>query len=509
MFSLWYKLAFLDGDIISKIKKFIKSICIYILPTIVAIIVSDKVLIRVQYNLFGTVTNIIVFNLLYSSIIHIYIQKKTLSSLQGDVIVKFVPQKFNVYIILRVLMVFIKTYLPIITLSILTFKDIFINPVYIFYICSLAFIISIIFLNVIIAILYRYLLNIVNKLIYKLINFITFIYITSLVIYQSTVTPIWYLESLERYLKKEDLILNKIDINFFQIMLILIIFILSIMSINFLKNFLKIRGRNLIFIKNISVNEKSNKITKVIEDYCEKVYSIYFSNIEKSFFVKDIKEAVRTNKYSLFFICLYHIINICFILFFFFADNINSIEISIISVKISLSITIVQILISYFLGKASFEKNINIDTDYKVLKNYNIRVAMNGIIKVKTKVLSAIVFPKVVSVFCIIIISSLIIYSNTYLALIYFILMLQLLFLKEIIGLWLIKSINKFNSNKMIIKILNFILIGITLVILINLYFYTQIIQFIYGQLVLLVILIVLYLFNLFINKERINVRNK
>lgn len=118
-------------------------------------------------------------------------------------------------------------------------------------------------------------------------------------------------------------------------------------------------------------------------------------------------------------------------------------------------------------------------------------------------------FPKVVSVFCIIIISSLIIYSNTYLALIYFILMLQLLFLKEIIGLWLIKSINKFNSNKMIIKILNFILIGITLVILINLYFYTQIIQFIYGQLVLLVILIVLYLFNLFINKERINVRNK
>ncbi|QAS60168.1 hypothetical protein [Clostridium septicum] len=301
MFSLWYKLAFLDGDIISKIKKIIKSICIYILPTIVAIIVSDKVLIRVQYNLFGTVTNIIVFNLLYSSIIHIYIQKKTLSSLQGDVIVKFVPQKFNVYIILRVLMVFIKTYLPIITLSILTFKDIFINPVYIFYICSLAFIISIIFLNVIIAILYRYLLNIVNKLIYKLINFITFIYITSLVIYQSTVTPIWYLESLERYLKKEDLILNKIDINFFQIMLILIIFILSIMSINFLKNFLKIRGRNLIFIKNISVNEKSNKITKVIEDYCEKVYSIYFSNIEKSFFVKDIKEAVRTNKYSLFF----------------------------------------------------------------------------------------------------------------------------------------------------------------------------------------------------------------
>lgn len=122
--------------------------------------------------MFGAVTNIIVFNLLYSSIIHIYIQKKTLYFLQGDVIVKFVPKKFNVYIILRVLMIFIKTYLPVITLSILIFKDIFINPIYIFYICSLAFIISIIFLNVIISILYRYLLNIVNKL----INFITFLY---------------------------------------------------------------------------------------------------------------------------------------------------------------------------------------------------------------------------------------------------------------------------------------------------------------------------------------------
>ncbi|GAB6168387.1 hypothetical protein JCM1393_08470 [Clostridium carnis] len=104
------------------------------------------------------------------------------------------------------------------------------------------------------------------------------------------------------------------------------------------------------------------------------------------------------------------IISIYLILFFFFADNINSIEISIISIKISLSLTIVQTLISYFLGKVSFEKNINIDTDYKVLKNYNIRVTMNGIIKVKTKVLSAILLPKVLSVFCIIIISSLIIY---------------------------------------------------------------------------------------------------
>lgn len=93
-------------------------------------------------------------------------------------------------------MAFIKIYMPVITLSTLAFKDIFTNPDYIFYICSIAFIISIILFNVIIAIFYRYLLSVVNNKICKVINLISFIYISNLFVYQSFITPIWYLENL-------------------------------------------------------------------------------------------------------------------------------------------------------------------------------------------------------------------------------------------------------------------------------------------------------------------------
>ena len=198
--------------------------------------------------------------------------------------------------------------------------------------------------------------------------------------------------------------MNKININFFEIMLIMIIFIISIIGIEFLKDFLKIRGRNLISIRHININKKSNKMIKIIEAYCERLYSFYFSIIEKSLFIKDIKDTVRENKYSLLFICLVHVINSGSVLLFFFVDNINSIEISIMSSKISLSIVIFQTFISYFIGITTFQKNRNIDTDYEILKSYNIRITNNQIIKVKTKVLAVIVFPKVLSVFSIIII---------------------------------------------------------------------------------------------------------
>lgn len=510
MFNLWYQLVFDGYDNKSKIKKFTKFICSYILPTIIAIMLSDKALFGIQYNFSAGVTNIIVFNLLYSSIVHLYIQKSLFNSLEKDVIIKFVPNKLNIYIILRVLTIFIKIYMPAITLSILSFKDSIINSNYIFYIYSVMLIISGIFFNVIIAIFYRYLLTVANKRIYKVINFISFIYISSLFVYQSFIAPIRYFENIDRHLKNDYIAIDKIHITFFQIILIITIFIISIIGIKSLNSFLKIRGRNLIFIKNANVDKKSNKVTKLIESYCEKVYSFYFSNIEKSIFMKDIKEIIRENKYILLFMCLVHVINSGSSLFFFFADSsINSVEIAIISNKLLFSLSVFQIAISYFCGRASFTNNINIDTDYEVLKNYNIRITMDGVIKVKTRVLSAIVFPKVLSIFSIIIISSLIIYSNTYLALIYFIAMIQLLFLKEIIMLWIVKSINKFNNNKKIIEILNTILISSTFGILVYVYFSTEKIEFLYGQLMLLVILIGLYLFNLFINKERINVGNK
>lgn len=504
MFNLLFNLILNDGYSKSKVKKYFNFFCSYILPTIIIIIFSDRMMINAKYDVKGTLINIIIFNLLYSSLIHVYIQKKVFPNLQKDVIIKFVPDRVNSYIILRVFMIFMKIYLPIITSSIIIFKDVIANLNCILYICCLLITALIICINVSIAIYYKYYSNIVSEMFLNVGNFFIFILISSLFIFEAIYTPIWYIENLVKNMKNNSININKIEINHYEIFIIILVLALLIVMFKFIKNFLYLKGRVLIFQRTYG-KINSNKITNRIEAFYDKVYSINFSNIEKIIFSNDVKVLIRENKYSLIFTISLQLINIGFILFLYFSDNIKTIEASILSCKLLTGIEILQILISCFCVKTTFEKNVNLSNDFRVLKNYNIKFTKKSIIKVKTQLLSAIVFPKITSIFSILILSSLIINSNVYLSLIYLLSMIQLLFIKKTMELWYVKSINKLNNNNAIIKIVNVLALFGAVINLIYVYWCTEKVSYIKGQVLFIAITVIIYLYNLRINNSRDN----
>lgn len=503
MFNLWFNLVFNGGDSKSKFKKVLKFLATYILPTMVVIIFPNIIGIDIKYKIKYTLINLIIVNLLYSSIIHIYIQKKMFLDLKKDVIIKFIPDRINDYIILRVFMILIKSYLPIITSSILIFKDVVSNSNLIFYIGSLLIIISIICINVVIAIFYKYFSNTVKEIHLKIGNFFVFIYISSLFLFGSGLTPIWYLENRFHNMNSAGIITNKIEIQGLGFLIIILVLALSLVFSKFTKDFLKLKGRILILERVLSINRNKNKIRNKTESFLEKVYSINLSNIERSIFEKDIKLVIRENKYSLLFIILLQVINIGSVLFFYFAEKIQTIELSILSCKLFTGMVIMQILIASFMAKTTLEKNVNIENDFQVLKNYNIKFRKTNLIKVKTKVLSAIVFPKITPVFAILIVSSLIINSNRYLALVYILAMIQLIFIKKTMEIWQVKAINRWNSNNEILKIINSLCLIGGIMAFIYVFRITESVFYIKGQIVLIVITATIYMYNLLLNNRK------
>jgi len=504
MFNLWYNLVFNAGDSKNEYKKVLKFLATYILPTIIMIIFPNIIGIDINYNIKYTLVILIIINLLYSSVIHVYIQKMVFLNLKKDVIIKFIPDRINDYITLRVLMIFIKSYLPIVTASILIFKDVVSNSNIIFYIGSLLIIVSIIFANVLIAIFYKYFSNTVKERYLKIGNFFVFIYISSLVLFVSTV-PIWYLENIFHSVNSDGIITSEIKIKGIEILLIILVIILVLVLSKFTKDFLKLKGRVLILERVLTINENKNTIRNTIESFIEKVYSIKLSNIERSVFAKDIKLAIRESKYSLLFIILLQVINIGFILFFYFAEKIQTSEVSIMSCKIFTGMLIMQILAACFITRTTLEKNINIENDFQVLKNYNIRFRKKSLIKVKTRFLSAIVSPKIILVFSILILGSLIVNVSSYLALIYLLAMIQLIFINKTMELWQVKAINKWNSNNEILKIINSLSLLGGIYAFIYVFRITESDAYVKGQLVLIVITAVIYMYNLLVNNKKDN----
>lgn len=503
MFNLWFNLEFNGGGSKSKFKKILKFLTTYILPTIVMIVFPNIIGIDIKYNIKYTLINLIIINLLYSSIIHVYIQKNIFPNFKKDVIIKFIPDRINDYIILRVYMIFMKAYLPIITSSILIFKGVVSNLDLIFYIMSLLIIVSIICINVIIAIFYKYFFNTLKEIHLKIGNFFVFIYISSVFLFGSGFTPIWYLENRFHNINSAGIITSEIEIKNLEILIIILILTLSLMLSKFTKDFLKLKGRVLILERVLSINVNKNKIRNKIQSFYEKIYSINLSNIERRIFSKDIKLVIRENKYSLLFIILLQVINIGTVIYFYFADNTKTIEIFIVICKVSTGLVITQILGSSFVAKTTLEKNVNIENDFEVLKNYNIKLKKRSIIKGKTRLLSAIVFPKIISVFSILILSSLIINLSSYLALIYLFAMIQLIFIKETMELWQVKSINKLNNNSTIIETVNIFAVFGAIMAFISVFKIAESGAYIKGQLVLIAITAIIYMYNLLINNRK------
>jgi hypothetical protein len=500
MFDLLCILEINLGAYISRTRRIIKLVLQYILPTFITVIIFSSINKSINFQFKDLMINLIIINFFYIGIVHFYIQKKFFMTLDKDIIMKFIPNKASDYIITRVCMIFIKAYLPLILPSILTLGTFFVNSKLIFYLSSFLLIISTIIINVCIAIYWRYFTNTAIKTYVRVVRILFFICMLFLFILTSFYTPIYILSNYEASFRHRNA-RSIIELNIYILLIIMLICLLAYVIFTYTKKNLKLRARILIINREFTIRIHTNKILNKIEKFYESVYSINLSPLEKNIFYKDLKETIRKNKYTFFFISLYQFINVISVLFFNFADEINTAETSVLASKLLTSIVIGQILLSYFISK-SFEMNINIENDFEVLEKYNIKFNKNSLINVKARLLSAIVFPKIYFVFYILILSS-IIRLNNYLALFYLLSMIQLIFIRKTMELWRVKVLNELNSKSEVIKFISVLGILTTISLFFMVYSCTDKTNYLQGQLVLIIITYIMFMFHWIINNVR------
>ncbi|NLD48721.1 MAG: hypothetical protein GX660_16275 [Clostridiaceae bacterium] len=487
------------------IKQITKFLFLYILPTVISVVVVSNINENINLFIKEASINLFVINSFYIGLIHFYVQKKFFENLNSDVIIKFVPDKADVYIVLRLFMIFTKTYLPVIVPSILTFGMFVGNSKTVYYICSIIAVIYFIIVNVLIAAYLRYFTNTAKSIYIKMFNTIVGFYMFFLLIVLSIYSPISIMSNLEISLKQE-IVRSVIEINTPIILIFVIITGLTLIILKDSTDFLKIKTRALIFNRSVEISKYSDKITNRIVDYYRKVYSKNLLHIENEIFNKDIKEIIRKNKFSFYFVNILHIIYIAIPLYFYFVEKSNSIETNIFMSKLVTAIIIGQLVFLAIINRA-FDNHVSIENDLDVLNNYNITFTKTRLVRAKSRVLSVIVFPKIYSVFTVLIVSS-IIRFNTYLSLIYLLSAIQTMFIRKTIELWRVKSINKLNSKSELIRIINILILFIVIVSFYSVYKndYTVHLQ---GQIFLMIISGLMYVFHLTVNKLRAEKRRE
>lgn len=502
MFNLWCMLEFSKGSSNLSIKQIVKFLRNYVLPTIITVIIANNINKNINFHVKDTIINLIIINSFYIGVVHLYIQKNFFMKLDGDIIIKFMPNKAIDYILLRIFMIFMKAYLPVIIPSVSVLGIFFVNSKLILYLCSLLLIVSAIAINTLIAIYWRYFIN-TTKIIYvKIGNFIFSICIFILFVLISFFTPIWILSNVETSLIHGN-IRSIVELNLFVLLMFILVGMLTFVIFKCSKDYFSVRARMLIFNRKLTISIYKSKISTKIERFYQRVYSICLSTLEKDIFNKDVKEIIRESKYSFVFVSILQILFITTILFFNFADQTNTTESSIFISKLLTVMVIGQLLVSFYVSKATFEKHINIENDFEVLEKYDIKFTKNNVIKAKTRILGAIVFPKIYFIFSILILSS-IIQSNNYLALILLLSMIQIIFIKKSMELCRVKSINKLNSRSEVIKQFNVAGIFITMMSFVLVYKDTDRLQYLQGQIVLILITIIMYIFNSTFNNAKI-----
>jgi hypothetical protein len=499
MINWWYILEFATESYNLNVKQIVKLLGKYVLPTIITVsAVSNMNNIFLDFK--DTIINLIAINFFYIGIVHLYVQKKFFMKLDEDIIIKFIPNKAYNYIILKI---FIMAYIPLITPSILVLSLFFVNLKPIFYLCSLIVIVSAIVINVLMAVYWRYLINTSKKIFVKISNYIFLIFMFILFAFTNFNTPVWILSNLEKSLKHQA-VRSIINLNVYVLLVCILIAILSLVIFKYLKGYLKFRARILVFNRNFTSSTDKNKVLNKIVQFYQSVYSGFLSTLEKEIFKKDVKELIGMSRYSFVFVFILQVFNIGTVLVFNFLVAINTVQDSIIMSKLLTAIVIGQVFAAAFVSKATFENEINIEKDFDVLEKYNIKFTKNNVIRAKTRIISAIVSPKIYLVFTILIISS-IVRSNNYLGLLYLLSMIQLTFIKKTMEIWRVKSINKLNSESEVIKLLNIVVISFTVMIFVSVYQVTDKLSYIQGQIGLIIITVITYIFHSTIN----NVKSK
>lgn len=455
MVKLWLMLEL--GNYKNRVKGYLGIIGIYILPTLLIALLEYFKSPSLILSSKGIIVSLVISNLAIISITHYLIHKFFFKKLENDVLIKFLPDKINEYIKVRLLMLLIKWNLPFIVSSILSFKKILKVSNAVFLIGTVLFVISWFIINFLIAIYTRYILNVLRGKTEKLVKVILFLICIILIMVLPQYSVLVLLKELSLGIKN-GININYINVNIFHIIALLLIFATSMFILKVSDNSsFKINIRKIVINKSVNIKFKKNK--KSVR-YFSKLIKIILGNLpdlEREILIKDLKDFVRDNKITLYSVIFLQLFINLFMLYIY-----KNIEVKNIlgSVELFVSLNVVLFIfmgIMYlFMGRLSLKDNLEIDKDMEILTRYNIYVTKSNLISIKRKLANICLFYPMFMFYPIAFIININIWSWYGIVLS----IIPIIIIKKLLSLSLIRKVNKENSTSVLLKIVNMILVG-------------------------------------------------
>ncbi|MCZ0702786.1 hypothetical protein J2T56_003072 [Natronobacillus azotifigens] len=432
---------------------------------------------------------VLYLNLLVITIIQYSAQKKIFSSLEKEVLLKFIPNKTKLFIKYRLFFLIIKFNLPMLLFSSFYFETFIRAHTLLFTVFALFSILVIMIFQMYLAIIIRYWTNTMRAVYLQglqILIFLLFVVLLSGVSF----TPVLFLAMLDRYWGETISTLFYIN----ALPIIITVALLAFISISLIILAKQINMRVLVLNRNLSFNLN----TATLEKIQAKVYGLDLSRLQKLLFVKDIKYVFRNSKVQITLMGVYHLILLFSIIFFFL--DISENEMGIFMAKFYLALTIGQLILSYILG-VSFNDVLDFKNDLSVVGNYHIKLSETNLIREKIKILRAFVFPKL-TITHIIFILTLLLLNQYMLALVYLLNYLICFWGRKALELFRVKTANQLNSERGFLEFVNFIIIMVIAFLLMqllnssddNIYFF---------QLLSLGSVLILYFYHLFVFKKK------
>ena len=465
-----------------------KLFYMYIVPNLSVVISAVIFGLQRFYDPKGMILAVLGINLLVAVGVQFYAQRNVLSKLNTEALLKFIPEKTAQFIKTRLLFFVIKFQLPIFIFTI-TFLSFFIEGIYF---GLLLFILILLLINLQIsgAIWIRYWTNTWRRLTLQTWQVILFLGFISFISWFSFSAAEPVLESLENILmNREAYSLYQIDPSHISI-IISIVAVISVASSLFIN---RINFKILMRNRDLSFELKTRNLERILV----RIYGFGLSKIQKILFEKDIKHLIRHSKVTLVMHGLMHLIYIGMMTFFFL--DFSEINLEIFMSRFYFVYFLIFIIFNGFILMPNKEYT-GFENDLDVAKSYHINISKSQLVHVKTRLLQAIVFPKLTIIYAGFVITLLILGEYT-VSLIYFINYWQLLIFVKAWSLWVVKSANQMNHPSELISYINFGLILAFFILLGQALSRPIESLFIFQGLVLLM-LIVLYCFHLFINKD-------
>lgn len=421
-----------------------KILYTFIVPNIVVILMATVLGSQKFYEPKQMLLLVLGWNIFITIVLQYIAQRNIFASLEKEVLLKFTPTKTEMYIKMRLSFLMMKFYFPVLLFTVILISYLIQANTFILFITMILLMIFMINLQVYLAIMIRYYVNMLKPLylqIGQISFFLIFVTFTGILYMFS---GIYFLETMENMLN--DTLYTSFNIhplNFFRFMVAIVV-----LSIIFMFIVRKLNFNLLIWNRNISLHIHTNALERIHK----KIYGVGLSDLQRLMFAKEIKHIFRNSKVFISLIGLMHLISLGFLVFFFI--GISEIkDMGVFISKLYLGFILGQIILTGILS-SGLKDILNLENDVHVVKNYHIDLPIAKMIKVKTKILRAFVFPKLTLMYAILIITVMI--MNEYqLAFIFLLNYFICFLLRNTLERWRVKETNRMNSDHQLLSFIN------------------------------------------------------